>query len=174
MLSKIAAVVLLLLAPMSAEAYCTPQCEVSDTGLKLIKFFEGYRPYAYKDAAGHPTIGYGHLIRPGEEIEEPLLGEAATALLRKDVRVAEHSVRKWVLVSLYQGQHDALTSWTFNLGGKALSESLMLHYINLEVHERVPKQMKRWVYAGGKKLRGLELRRAAEAELYVRDADAGQ
>ena len=36
---------------------------ITKEGLELIKQFEGFEPEVYLDAAGYPTIGYGHLIR---------------------------------------------------------------------------------------------------------------
>jgi lysozyme len=51
-----------------------------------LKHFEGYSPIVYEDAAGYPTIGFGHLLKPGEKIEEPLLGDAAERLLQDDVK----------------------------------------------------------------------------------------
>jgi hypothetical protein len=46
---------------------CVDNCAVSDAGLALVKHFEGYSPTVYEDAAGYPTIGFGHLIKPGEK-----------------------------------------------------------------------------------------------------------
>lgn len=41
--------------------------QITKQGLNLIKQFEGFEPEIYLDAAGLPTIGYGHLLRPGED-----------------------------------------------------------------------------------------------------------
>ena len=45
---------------------------ISDIGLKKLKEFEGLRKEAYLDAAGVPTIGYGHThgVRMGDVISE--------------------------------------------------------------------------------------------------------
>jgi GH24 family phage-related lysozyme (muramidase) len=67
-------------------APCLGNCKPSPAALGIIKHFEGYSPIIYQDAAGYDTIGFGHLIRPGEKIEEPLLGEAAERLLLQDVK----------------------------------------------------------------------------------------
>ena len=132
----------------------------------IIKHFEGYSPFIYKDAAGYPTIGFGHLIKSGERIEEPLLGEAAEKLLARDVAPKVAAVNARVSVPLFQGQFDAVLSWTYNLGEGALKSSTMLKKINAGRHEEVPAQIKRWNRAGGKVLKGLERRREAEAALY--------
>jgi lysozyme len=120
----------------------------------------------YKDAAGYSTIGFGHLIRPGEQIPEPLLGEAAERLLRQDPAPKAAAVNAYVSVPLFQEQFDAVGSWTYNPGEGSLKSSTMLKKINATRHDEVPAQMKRWNKAEGQTLKGLERRREAEAAVY--------
>ena len=42
--------------------------KISSLGLEAIKKFEGFRAKAYDDVAGKKTIGYGHLIVPGDGV----------------------------------------------------------------------------------------------------------
>jgi lysozyme len=121
---------------------------------------------APREAAGYWTIGVGHLIRPGEHFDEPLLGDAAEKLFQQDLKPKAAAVNTRVSVPLFQGQFDAVLSWTYNLGEGALKSSTMLKKINAVRHEDVPAQIKRWNKAGGKVVKGLERRREAEAELY--------
>ena len=95
-------------------------------------------------------------------ISEP----AAQALLAKDVWSAERAVLRLITVPLTDGQFDALVSFTFNLGGGALQRSTLRRKINREEHTDVPPEFLRWVWAGGRKLKGLVRRRKAEATLY--------
>lgn len=141
---------------------------ITQQGLNLIKRFEGFEPEIYLDAAGLPTIGYGHLIRKGEHkmFENGISYEAAVALLIKDVESAERSVLRLIDVPLTDGQFDALVSFTFNLGSGALQRSTLRQKVNREEHEEVPREFLRWVWAGGRKLRGLIRRREAETRLY--------
>ena len=136
---------------------------ITQEGLNLIKRFEGFEPEIYLDAAGLPTIGYGHLIRPGEHkmFENGISEVAAQALLAKDVWSAERSVLRLISVPLDDGQFDALVSFTFNLGGGALQRSTLRRKVNREEHHEVPEQLMRWVWAGGRRLRGLIRRREA-------------
>ncbi len=156
-------------APLPADApvkQCLRNCHVTPAGIALIREFEGYSPYPYRDAAGHLTIGTGHLMQKGRDYPIPLVGKAAEDLLREDV--AKHSayVNRAVTVPLWPLQHDSVSSWTFNLGPGALKQSTMLKRINAGRHDDVPAEMKRWNRAGGKVLRGLIRRREAEADLY--------
>lgn len=142
---------------------------ITKEGLNLIKEFEGFEPEVYLDAAGYPTIGYGHLIRKeeGDMYKYGITESAAEALLAKDVWSAERAVLRLIKVPLSDGQFDALVSFTFNLGGGALQRSTLRRKVNREEHSEVPEQLMRWVWAGGRKLRGLMRRRQAEAHLYL-------
>jgi lysozyme len=141
---------------------------VNHRGIQLIKQFEGFEPKIYLDAAGYPTIGYGHLVRDYERewFKNGISEAAGEALLIKDVLAAEQAVLRLVKVPLTDGQFDALVSFTFNLGGGALQRSTLRRKVNREEHEVVPPEFMKWVWAGGKKLKGLVRRRAAEAERY--------
>ncbi len=140
--------------------------QLSDTGLALIQRFEGFSSRVYLDAAGLPTIGYGHLITRGEDFSDGIDMAQALALLRADVRHAERAVLRFVSAPLAQSQFDALASFTFNLGAGVLQRSTLRRVLNRGDYEAVPAQLMRYVWAGGKRLRGLVLRRAAEAALF--------
>lgn len=141
---------------------------ITKNGINLIKAFEGFEPEIYLDAAGLPTIGYGHLIRKGEHkmFENGISEAAGEALLIKDVLAAENAVLRLINVPLTDGQFDALVSFTFNLGGGALQRSTLRRKVNREEHADVPREFLRWVWAGGRKLKGLVRRREAEAIFY--------
>ncbi|MDP3013624.1 MAG: lysozyme, partial [Candidatus Subteraquimicrobiales bacterium] len=75
--------------------------DVSQAGLNFIAGYEGFSATTYKDVAGLPTIGYGHLIKSGESFGT-LSNDAALKLLRKDASFAVNAVNKYVKVSLTQ------------------------------------------------------------------------
>ena len=139
---------------------------IGKPGLDLIKRFEGFSSRSYICPAGYPTIGYGHLVRADESFDEGVSHEEAEALLRRDTASAERSVLRLINVPLTDSQFDALVSFTFNLGGGALQRSTLRRKINREEHGEVPAEFGRWVFAGGRRLKGLVRRRAAEAVLY--------
>ena len=139
--------------------------EASEILIEQIKAFEGLRLEAYRDAAGVLTIGYGHTgsdISEGDRISEYW----AMELLRNDLGAAEAAVRR-LHVARTQGQFDALVSFVFNLGIQRLQGSTLLKVIREgRSRHRIRQEFKRWVYAGGKKLRGLEHRREWEAKRF--------
>lgn len=142
---------------------------ITQEGFDLIKRFEGFSPTIYICPAGYPTVGYGHLVRDherdrcGQGVTEP----EAEDLLRRDVQVAERAVLRLIDVPLTDGQFDALVSFTFNLGSGALQRSTLRRKVNREAHAEVPAQLMRWVWARGRKLKGLIKRRTTEAIHYL-------
>lgn len=153
--------------------------QLSAAALSLLRSFEGARRKPYRDAVGKWTIGYGHLLSQSElrlqavrigEVAVPfatgLTGAQAEALLAQDVRWAEGVVNEAVSVPLSQNQFDALVSFTFNVGAGRLRRSALLRALNKGRYGDVPGQLQRYVRAGGRRLRGLVIRRAREAELW--------
>ena len=125
---------------------------------------EGLRLEAYEDAAGVPTIGYGHTknVRMGDKISEYWAKE----MLREDIEEAEWQVKE-LGVAKTEGQLDALVSFVFNLGIERLNTSTLLKVIrNGGSMQQIKKEFKRWVYGGGKKLPGLVKRREWEAKRF--------
>ncbi len=136
----------------------------SESGLALIRQFEGLRLSAYRCPAGIATIGYGSTA--GVQMGQTITSERAEELLREDVRQFEAAVSRLVKVPLTQGQFDALASFAFNLGAKSLEKSTLLRLLNAGDYSGAAAQFDRWVYASGKKLSGLVKRRAAERALF--------
>ena len=141
---------------------------ITQEGLDLIKRFEGFSPTIYICPAGYPTIGYGHVVRGDERgrFADGIDEEEARGLLQRDVRCAERGVLRLIEVPLTDGQFDALVSFTFNLGTGALQRSTLRRKVNREEHAQVPREFMRWVWAGGRRMKGLIKRRAAEARSY--------
>lgn len=138
--------------------------KTSDSGIDMIKSFEGLRLTAYKDSAGVWTIGYGHT--KGARRGQRITAQQAEDFLREDLEVAERAV-SGLGVRLNQARFDALVSFTFNLGGGWTRRSGLLTKINDKDWPRVPMEMTKWVHAGGRPLLGLARRRVAEAEMFV-------
>ena len=140
--------------------------KTSSDGLNLIKRFEGYSAIPYKDIAGRLTIGYGHLIKPGE-VFGAVSNLDATNLLAGDVSWAEDVVNESVKVELNQAQFDALVDFTYNLGSGNFQKSTLLGYINGgNSMDQITTQFLAWDRAGGQVSQGLLNRRESEAKLY--------
>ena len=137
--------------------------KTSQRGINLIKQFEGIRLTAYKCPAGVYTIGYGHTrgVTRGMRITE----EEASAFLAADLRNSEKAVERYDSIYHWnQNEYDALVSFTFNCGATNLRSLLRNGRRNrTQIAETLPLYRK----AGGKVLKGLERRRAAERALFL-------
>lgn len=130
-------------------------------GLISIATWEGFKDEAYIPVPGDvPTIGFGSTegVKLGDTISVP----DALNRLEKDVRVAEDAVRSCVTVPLTQGEMDAYTSLAFNIGSRAFCDSTLVKKLNAGDYRGACEEIKRWHFAGGKSLKGLVDRRAAE------------
>ncbi len=154
--------------------------KMSLSGLKMLKDFEGCILYIYKDVAGYPTIGIGHLLTGHEkstniisiggidvDVSKGITSEQAMDLLAQDIVPAEHAVLCYVKVPLNQNQFDALVSFTFNCGAGALQHSSLLEALNEGDYSVVPSKLSQWNKAGGKVCDVLVKRRAKEGELWL-------
>jgi len=153
--------------------------EMSEHGLELLKLWEGFELNVYKDSAGLPTIGVGHLITKSEQASgditisgvpvpyaDGLTDDQVLDLLSQDVRPCEQTVNNGVKVALNQDQVDALVSFTFNVGGGNFNSSTLLKVLNQGQYDQVPDQLRRWNKAGGKVVQGLVNRRENEIKLW--------
>ena len=117
---------------------------------------------AYQDSVGVWTIGFGstHGVKEGDHISL----QNAEKLLQRELEDFQHYVESYSnRVGYYwnQQQVEALTSFIFNLGKGRLNQ---LTQDGTRPNEVIADKMKLYFNAGGRKLRGLELRRIAESE----------
>jgi len=137
---------------------------LSARGLELIKRFEGFSATAYSDFKGY-SIGYGHLMRAGENLSN-ISEEEASELLAGDVAWAERAVAAAVAVPITQNQFDALVSLAFNIGEGAFKRSTLVRLLNDGDYIGAAEQFDRWNKAGGQVNRALVQRRATERALF--------
>lgn len=132
---------------------------ISDTGLGQIKHREGVVLTMYRDSAGLPTIGVGHLLTRDELRSGKLTGfgyawhQGLTAaqvdeLLKHDLAWAEAAVAG-VTVPLTAHQYDALVSFAFNVGAHAFRRSTLFALLNGGHYTAVPAQMRKWIHSAG-------------------------
>ncbi len=137
----------------------------SQQGIKLIKYFEGFKAQPYVCSGGYLTIGYGHKLLPSDPYKNITI-EKANQILQKDLLRIERSVIKYIDVEINDDQFAALVSFTFNLGPAALQRSTLRQKINYGYFNEASKEFLKWVYAGGKKINGLVRRRKIERNLF--------
>lgn len=136
----------------------------------LCRRFEGFYPRPYLCPAGVPTIGYGATYyEDGTRVtlaDTPIDQARAEALLLWHLR----KVYLPTVLALCPGVVDperlaALIDFAFNLGAGNLRASTLRRKVNAGLWGEVPPQLLRWNKVAGRVLRGLTLRRQAEAAL---------
>ena len=75
---------------------------------------------------------------------------------------------KCTKVPLNQNQYDALVSFTYNVGVGAYCGSTLVRKLNQGDYTGACNELRRWVYAGGKRVQGLANRREAERSLCLK------
>ena len=171
---------------VSGVSYKPATRAIGPAGVALIKRFEGCaRPRtdgmveAYPDpgTGGAPwTIGWGATgadtvhggrIRPGTVWTQAQCDERLAADL---ARYAKDVAQALGDAPTTQNQFDALVSFHYNTG--AIARATLTRKHKAGDHAGALREFARWNKAGGRVLKGLVRRRAAEAELYL--SGAGQ
>jgi len=138
--------------------------------LALIRRFEGFRSKPYLCPAGVPTIGWGATRYPSGarvRLTDPAISREAgdRMLLLAVQREYLPAVLKLCPGIDSPDRLAAIIDFCFNLGSGNLAASTLRRRINVGRWADVPAELRKWVLAGGKPQRGLQLRRAAEVEL---------
>lgn len=159
----------------------------SDNGINLLKKLEGYVKIGdthviYDDKTGCPvnsngvlprgaTIGYGHLIKSGENFINGINESTATELLRSDIAMAERAVKNNIRVCLTQNQYDALVIFAYNVGMNNFVNSSVVKYINnpnfySPRYPTLESAWRAWNKSEGREMAGLNKRRDQEWVLF--------
>ena len=147
--------------------------KISQTGINLIKQFEGCQLKAYKCPAGVWTIGWGTTepvngVKPHQGMV--ITQAQADQLLIDHLKAYENAVNK-LGVSLNQNQYDALVSFCYNLG-PGIFKGNLLTSIKGQNWSNVASQIlmynKARVNGVLTELKGLTRRRQAESELFLK------
>ncbi|KAF8064230.1 glycoside hydrolase family 24 protein, partial [Lyophyllum atratum] len=147
---------------------------INDATVSLIKSFEGFVASPAPDPIGLPTVGFGHLCKSAGCAEVPfkfpLSQSTAAQLLQTDVKqfvtCINGAVNKDVVLN--DNQLGALTAWSFNVGCGAAKKSTLVKRLNAgeDANTVAAQELPRFNKAGGKVLKGLTRRRAAEVKLF--------
>ena len=144
---------------------------VSKAGIALIKHHEGVRSRPYRCAANLWTCGVGHLIGDGKHLPDSwnrtFSQEEIDGLLKSDLRRFELGVSKMLPnVPLRQHEFDAIISFCFNLGLGCFQRSTLRQALLRGDKKAAMESLVKYCRAGGKILRGLQIRRLDERALF--------
>ena len=145
---------------------------VPQAAIDLAKRFEGFErklkrgieitAIPYICPAGFWTIGYGHLC---DSKHQPITETEAEVYLVRDLQTALAATLRYcpVLATEPEARLAAIVDFTFNLGAGRLQTSTLRRRVNQRDWPNAARELRRWVYGGGKVLPGLIRRRDAEA-----------
>lgn len=143
---------------------------LTENFLSAVADFEGFSPSAYKCAAGKYTVGFGHTSGVTPTTRVTL--EIASYLLYADFRYfyIEMCNRLPNFPTLPIPVQQAILDFAFNLGvGRVFSSNIPDLIKTWGDHgdevKKLSNFIRQYVYAGGKKLRGLIKRREWEISL---------
>jgi lysozyme len=145
--------------------------KTSERAIKLIKHHEGVRNRPYRCPAGLFTVGIGHLIGDGKSLPESwnrtFTMEEIDGLLKRDLQRFERGVLKMLPnVPLRQHEFDCLVSFCFNLGLGTFQRSTLRQALLRGDKKAAMESLVKYCRAGGKILRGLQIRRLDERALF--------
>ena len=132
----------------------------------FISDLEGFREFAYLDSAGIWTYGFGFTKTPNgnkvsqfDRISKDVSLAFIKTIILKDYLQLHHLVK----VPLNEYQSIALLSFVYNVGVPRFSRSTLLSKINKQAgKDEITKEFKKWVYANGQVIKGLQNRRNKE------------
>lgn len=140
---------------------------ISSSGILKLQKLEGLSLKPYRDQGGLWTIGYGHLIQPGENyLMQGITDSQAHDLFVKDLVPFVARVNHYITAPLTQDQFDALVIWDFNTGRIHNSTLSKLINTGATMKDIVTFWLNNYVTASGVPSPGLQKRRAFEAWLY--------
>ena len=145
--------------------------KVSDKLIKLLRHHEGVKNKPYKCPAGLWTVGVGHLIGDGKTLpaswNKTFTNEEIDGILKHDLNRFELGVHKMLPnVFLRQHEFDAIVSFCFNLGLGCFQRSTIRQALLRGDKEKAMESLVKYCRAGGKILRGLQIRRLDEKALF--------
>lgn len=147
--------------------------KINKEGLELIKSFESCRLSAYDDlqpnkritdksqVKGTLTIGYGHTV--GVTVGMVINQAQADNMLKSDLKKYEKYVTENVKIPLNENQFSALVSFAYNCGVGNLRT-----LVRNRTADQIADVMLLYNKASGKVLKGLERRRKAERDLFLK------
>jgi lysozyme len=111
--------------------------------MDLIKKHEGWRDTVYLDSAGKKTIGYGHLILPGETFTR-ITKEQGEALLQADMTRIWNAIKGNITRPISDNQKAAIMCFAFNVGATAFNNSTLLKKLNTGDYTGAAAEFLKW------------------------------
>ncbi|MFB0611063.1 lysozyme [Aurantiacibacter poecillastricola] len=159
-------------ADPTQERVSVDRLKVSETMKEALAEEEGVRLVVYRDVAGYPTVGVGHLVTPedGLSVGDRITYDDAIEFLEQDLRKAEEGAKRLVRnLQLYQHEFDALVDLVYNVGEGNVSEDAsprLNEAIQTADYDRIAEELV-YTTAGGEVARGLKYRSERRQSIFM-------
>jgi lysozyme len=136
---------------------------------------EGVRDVVYRDVAGFPTVGVGHLVTAadGLRLGDRVSYDRILDFLEQDLAEAEAAIAEIAGdLPLFQHEYDALVDLVYNVGPGALSvrkSPRLMEAIAARDYDAMARELE-YKYAGGQLARGLAYRSMRRTQIFLNAA----
>ena len=133
---------------------------------------EGVRDVVYRDFAGYPTVGVGHLVTPadGLRVGDRVSYDQILDFLEQDIAEADAAIARVVGdLPLFQHEYDALVDLVYNVGAGVLSvrkSPRLMEAIAAHDYDAMARELE-YRYAGGQMARGLAYRSMRRTQIFL-------
>ena len=148
------------------------ELRVSDSFKEALVQEEGVRDVVYRDVAGYPTVGCGHLVTPGDglKVGDKVSYDQILDFLEDDLKEAEEAVVRLVGdLPLFQHEFDALVDLVYNVGEGNVSRKTSPR-LNAAIvagdYDGIAAELE-YRFAAGEMARGLVYRSERRARIFT-------
>jgi lysozyme len=134
--------------------------------LALTASFEGMYPKPYRDMVGVLTVCYGET--EGVKLTDHYTPQQCADMLAAKLPRYWSEISQCIKVPISDNERAAYTSFAYNVGSAGFCRSTTARKLNAGDHKGACQALMAWNRAGGREVRGLTRRRAAERDLCLK------
>jgi GH24 family phage-related lysozyme (muramidase) len=153
--------------------YAGMSAALATAAVLFISPWEGYFSHPYRDSVGVETICYGQTAADHADFSKTYTKAQCLQMLKTDLpkydAPLQRCIKPEVFNSLPIPRHVALISLSYNIGGAAVCKSRIVVDLNAGRVQAACNDFLAYNHAGGRVLKGLSNRRAAERKLCLEE-----
>lgn len=135
---------------------------VFGAAISLITFWEGISTKPYYDSVGVLTVCIGETAADGVNFKKNYTVQDCKDMLAKALVKYDEGLRACLTKPITDNMHIAFLSATYNIGIEGFCHSSMARNVNAGRPQAACHSLRLWNKGGGRVIKGLDRRRAAE------------
>ena len=136
--------------------------KVSTQYKELLKRKFRFAKATWESSDGTLYIGYNHKVKPSDNFEKNITKKEATLLFNKDILVIEKFLNRNLNKKIPQKHFDIMVSLCYDVGTKAVKNSLFFNYYLVGDEDSAFKNYMTWCRVNGELSQSLYKRRKEE------------